>query len=71
MDRNCRNCGAPITSVRCEYCGIPQEKGKHYELWRLGKKVPMDEWAEALCDPYTYVLELNEEDCKVCLTERG
>lgn len=61
MNRNCRNCGAPITNSRCEYCGTPQEKEKHYELWRLGKKVPMDEFEEALCDPHSYIVEVEDE----------
>lgn len=24
---NCPNCGAPITSMKCEYCGTDFEKG--------------------------------------------
>lgn len=32
MDTNCPNCGAPITSYRCEYCGTKFESPLENEL---------------------------------------
>lgn len=54
---NCRNCGAPVTSYICEYCGTFYGNAKQQTLYMYrGKIVEEDKNDKVLCDPMTLVI---------------
>lgn len=58
---NCPNCGAPITGIKCEYCGtmfydfaeISQDNPKFLRLNFNGKKI----WGKAIMQSANVVIE--------------
>lgn len=56
---NCINCGAILTSNKCEYCGTEYKTDKNNNINLKGKTI----------DDYTVELEINGQVCKFYIAD--